>query len=195
MYERDNVLTSSYDLLLLFTSSSFTLGVGTIANPPPTTLFSTALGTPPSIALPNGPIADTLLTLQASLHHVIVGAMDDRTLQLNGSIAGGARRDGPIQSAQSIPKTREVMLQYVSKVFAFLSKLGEWEIEFKTIKAESPHVFHVRFAALEIKYNYLTLIYVTHSLLSVLRHPARTGIERDEVFHLELERHRQQSCT
>ncbi|KIJ44542.1 hypothetical protein M422DRAFT_252156 [Sphaerobolus stellatus SS14] len=77
------------------------------------------------IALSNGAIVDTPLTLQASLHRVIVGAMDERTLQSNGSIAGGTGRDGPIQSAQSIPRTREAMLQYVSKVFAFLSKLGE----------------------------------------------------------------------
>ncbi|KIJ45311.1 hypothetical protein M422DRAFT_29843 [Sphaerobolus stellatus SS14] len=188
MYERDNVRTPSYDLLLLLTSS-FTLGAGTIANPPPTTLLSTSLGTLPSIALSNEPIADTLLALQASLHRVIVGAMGVGTLQ------SGPERDGPIRSAQSIPKTREAILQYVTKVFVFLPKLGEWEIEFKTIKAESPHVFHIRFAALQIEYSYLTLIYVTHSLLSVLRLPARTGIGRDEVFHLELERHRQQSCT
>ncbi|KIJ43109.1 hypothetical protein M422DRAFT_31034 [Sphaerobolus stellatus SS14] len=162
MYERDNVRTPS-----------FTLGAGTIANPPPTTLLSTSFGTPSSIALSNRPIADTLLTLQASLHRVIVGAMGERTLQSDGSIASGTGRDGPIQSAKSIPKTREAMLQYVTK---------------------SPHVFHIHFAALEIEYYYLTLIYVTHSLLSVLRHPARTGIGRDEVFHLELERHRQQSC-
>ncbi|KIJ52082.1 hypothetical protein M422DRAFT_243752 [Sphaerobolus stellatus SS14] len=32
-----------------------------------------------------------------------------------------------------------------------LSKLGEWEIEFKTIKAEIPHAFHIHFAALEIE--------------------------------------------
>ncbi|KIJ27534.1 hypothetical protein M422DRAFT_271269 [Sphaerobolus stellatus SS14] len=59
------------------------------------------------------------------------------------------------------------MLKYVSKVFVFLSKLGEWEIEFKTIKAETPHAFHIHFAALKIEYHYLTLIYVTHSLLTV----------------------------
>ncbi|KIJ48081.1 hypothetical protein M422DRAFT_28567 [Sphaerobolus stellatus SS14] len=145
----------------------FTLGAGTIANPPPTNLLSTSLGTPSSIALSNGPIADVLLTLQASLHRVIVGAMGERTLRPNGSIAGGTGRDGPIQSLQAIPKTREAMLEYSSKVFAFLSKLGEWEIEFKTIKAESPRAFHIHFAALEIEYHYLTLIYVMHSLLTV----------------------------
>ncbi|KIJ50122.1 hypothetical protein M422DRAFT_27487 [Sphaerobolus stellatus SS14] len=53
------------------------------------------------------------------------------------------------------------MLKYVSKVSAFLSKLGEWEIEFKAIKVETPHAFHIHFAALGIKYHYLTLIYVT----------------------------------
>ncbi|KIJ44540.1 hypothetical protein M422DRAFT_252154 [Sphaerobolus stellatus SS14] len=74
--------------------------------------------------------------------------MGEGTLQSNGSIAGGTGRDGPIQSAQSIPKTREAMLQY-------------------TIKTDSPHVFHIHFAALEIEYHYLTLIYVTHSLLTV----------------------------
>ncbi|KIJ38088.1 hypothetical protein M422DRAFT_781516 [Sphaerobolus stellatus SS14] len=125
---------------------SFTLGAGTIANPPPTTLLSTSFGTPSSIALSNGLIVDTL---QASLHRVIVGAMGEGTLQSNGSIAGGTGHDGPIQSAQSTPKTR-----------------GSWEIELKTIKAESPHIFHIHFAALEIEYHYLTLIYVTHSLLS-----------------------------
>ncbi|KIJ38057.1 hypothetical protein M422DRAFT_781512 [Sphaerobolus stellatus SS14] len=167
-----NLSTEDLDLIRLWyaictNETIFTLGAGTIANPPPTTLLSTSLGTPSSIALSNGPIADTLLTLQASLHRVIVGAMGEGTLQSNGSIAGGTGRDGPIRSAQSIPKTREAMLQYVSKVFAFLSKLGEWEIEFKTIKAESPHVFSIHFAMLEIEYHYLTLIYVTHSLLTV----------------------------
>ncbi|KIJ38067.1 hypothetical protein M422DRAFT_259215 [Sphaerobolus stellatus SS14] len=71
----------------------FTLGAGTIANPPPTTLLSTSLGTLPSIALSNGPIADMLLALQASLHRFIIGAMGDGTLQ------SGTGRDGPIRSA------------------------------------------------------------------------------------------------
>ncbi|KIJ43100.1 hypothetical protein M422DRAFT_253599 [Sphaerobolus stellatus SS14] len=172
----------------------FTLGAGTIANAPPTTLLSTSLGTPSSIALSNGSIADTLLTLQASLHRIIVGAMGERTLQSNGSIAGGTVRDGPIQSAQFIPKTREAMLQYVSKIFAFLPKLGEWEIEFKTIKSESPHVFRLHFAALEIEYYYLILIYVTHSLLTVCYGiPLAQASDEYKVLHLELERHRQQS--
>ncbi|KIJ38072.1 hypothetical protein M422DRAFT_259220 [Sphaerobolus stellatus SS14] len=155
-----NLSTEDLDLIrpwyaICTNETIFTLGAGTIANPPPTTLLSTSFGTPSSIALSNAPIADTLFTLQASLHRVIVGAMGEGTLQSNGSIAGGTGHDGPIRSTQSIPRTREAMLQYVSKVFAFLSKLGEWETEFKTIKAESPHIFHIHFAALEIEYHYL----------------------------------------
>ncbi|KIJ52030.1 hypothetical protein M422DRAFT_243615 [Sphaerobolus stellatus SS14] len=93
--------------------------------------------------------------------------MGERTLQPTGAIAGGTSHDGPIQSAQAVPKTREATLKYASKVFAFLSKLGEWELEFKIIKAETPHAFHIHFAALKIDYHYLTLIYVIHSLLNV----------------------------
>ncbi|KIJ50131.1 hypothetical protein M422DRAFT_27488 [Sphaerobolus stellatus SS14] len=37
----------------------FTLGAGTIASPPPTTLLSTSLSTPSSIVLSHRPIADT----------------------------------------------------------------------------------------------------------------------------------------
>ncbi|KIJ50805.1 hypothetical protein M422DRAFT_244751, partial [Sphaerobolus stellatus SS14] len=88
-----------------------------------------SLSTPSSIALSNRLIADVLLTLQASLHHVIVGAMGECTLWPKGSVAGGTGCDGPIQSSQATP-----MLEYSSKVFAFLLKLGKWEIEFKTIK-------------------------------------------------------------
>ncbi|KIJ25968.1 hypothetical protein M422DRAFT_273016 [Sphaerobolus stellatus SS14] len=109
----------------------------------PTTLLSTSFGTLSSIALSHGPIADYLLTLQCSLHFVIVGAMGERTLQPN------------------VPKTRETMRTY-GQLFAFLSKLGEWEIEFKAIKAETPHAFHIHFAALKIEYHYPTVIYVTH---------------------------------
>ncbi|KIJ51979.1 hypothetical protein M422DRAFT_26319 [Sphaerobolus stellatus SS14] len=138
----------------------FTLGADTITNPLPTMLLNTSLGTPSSIALCNEPIADTLLTVQASLHRVIVSTMGGCTLRSNGSIAGGTERAG-------YPETHEAMLQYVNKAFAFLSKLGEWEIEFKMIKAETPRVFHIHFAVLEIEYHYLTLIYVTQSLLTV----------------------------
>ncbi|KIJ46749.1 hypothetical protein M422DRAFT_249918, partial [Sphaerobolus stellatus SS14] len=95
----------------------FTLGAGIIANPPPTTL-----STPSSVALSHGPVADTLLTLQFSLHRVIIGTMGERTLQPNSSIAGGTGPDGPIQSAQAVPKPREAMLKYVSKIFAFFVK-------------------------------------------------------------------------
>jgi hypothetical protein len=85
--------------------------------------------------LNGGAIADTLLVLQTSLHRIIVSAMGERSLHPNnGAIISGGGRDGPIQSASAIPKTREALLRYVSKVFAFLSKLGEWEIEFETIK-------------------------------------------------------------
>ncbi|KIJ34436.1 hypothetical protein M422DRAFT_263388 [Sphaerobolus stellatus SS14] len=145
----------------------FTLGAGTIATPPPTILLITALGSPSNIALSNRPIADILLTFQASLHRVIVGAMGERTLQPNGSIADGTGRDGSIQSSQAIAKTPEAMLEYSRKVFTFLSKLEEWDIEFKSVKAESPRASHIHFATLEIEYHYLTLIYVTHSLITM----------------------------
>ncbi|KIJ33139.1 hypothetical protein M422DRAFT_265020, partial [Sphaerobolus stellatus SS14] len=116
----------------------FTLGAGTIVTHP----------LPPSLAPPSAPsqalpsAMDLLPTLSSPSNP-------------NGSIAGGTGRDRLIQSAQAVPKTRDS---------AFLSKLGEWEIEFKTIKAETPHAFHIHFAALEIEYHYLTVIYVTHSL-------------------------------
>ncbi|KIJ52011.1 hypothetical protein M422DRAFT_776323 [Sphaerobolus stellatus SS14] len=150
---------------------SLTLGPGLIANPLPTTLLSSSLGTPSSIALCNGPIADTLLTVQASLHRVIVGAMGD------------------------ILKTHEAMFQYVSNVFAFLSKLGEWEIKFKTIKADSPRVPHpLRGTRDRIP---LPHAHLRHALAphGVLRHPARAGVRWIQVRNPELERHREQSWT
>ncbi|KIJ23645.1 hypothetical protein M422DRAFT_275729 [Sphaerobolus stellatus SS14] len=93
----------------------------------------------PSLAPPSAPLKHCPLS-QIHLRH---------SLPSNAVYAGGTGRDGPIQSAQAVHKTRKVTLERASKVFAFLSKLGEWEIEFKTIKAETPHAFHIHLAALE----------------------------------------------
>ncbi|KIJ23826.1 hypothetical protein M422DRAFT_39432 [Sphaerobolus stellatus SS14] len=119
--------------------------------------------------------------------------MGEHTLQPNGSIARGTGRDGPIQSAQAVPKTHEAILKYVNKAVVFLSKLGEWEIEFKTIKAETPHAFHIHFAALKIEYHFLTLIYVTHSSHRLLRRPHHPNLRQNKGLNLELERNWEQS--
>ncbi|KIJ30699.1 hypothetical protein M422DRAFT_267744 [Sphaerobolus stellatus SS14] len=145
-----NLSPEDLDLICL----CFTLGAGTIANPLPTTVLSTSLGTPQALPSPKDP-------------SLTPSSLSNAAYTASSIIGGGTRRDGPIQSAQAVPKTGEATLKYVSKVFAFLSELGEWEIEFKTIKVETSHAFHIHFAVLEIKYQYLTLIYVTHFLLTV----------------------------
>ncbi|KIJ32541.1 hypothetical protein M422DRAFT_265556 [Sphaerobolus stellatus SS14] len=139
LYKRNHVRSSLYRIPTFLTpipsaSPSAPAQLPTHCPPPSLTPLSALLQ---ALRSPTDP-SPILLTLQCSLHRVIVGAMGECTLQPNGAITGDTGRDGPIQNAQAVHKTRETTLKYTSKVFAVLSKLGEWKIEFKTIKGASP---------------------------------------------------------
>lgn len=82
-----------------------------------------AFGSASELALTGGCASDVIIVLQTSLHRIIVAAIGER----------GVFSD---KDAPSIPKGREALLNYISTVYMFLSKLGEWEIEFNTISCE-----------------------------------------------------------
>ncbi|KIJ52163.1 hypothetical protein M422DRAFT_243761 [Sphaerobolus stellatus SS14] len=60
------------------------------------------------------------------------------------------------RSADAAPDPPPSFTQLLRAHLSRLSKLGEWEIEVKTIKDGIPQTFHIHFAALEIEYYYLT---------------------------------------
>jgi len=52
-----------------------------------------------------------------------------------GERGGGTSSAGDAQGGlPRIPRTREALLAYVNTVYGFLTRLGEWEIEFTTIR-------------------------------------------------------------
>lgn len=131
-----------------------------------------AFGSASDFAISGGCTADILIVLQTNLHRIVTAAIGERGISSDRNVP-------------SIPKGRESLLNYISTVHMFLTKLGEWEIEFYTISGEwmVATILEARFskvllgecdpseaahyAVLEIEYHYLCLIFTTHCLLTV----------------------------
>ncbi|KAF8592146.1 hypothetical protein K439DRAFT_388574 [Ramaria rubella] len=125
-----------------------TLGAGISPSPtssPPTArglqALIPALGPASALALAGAPHADVLLVLQTHLHKIVVGAIMDRgserdmAANLRGgcSFSGPGQGEGQVPVEPTIPRGRDALLDFIRSVYLFLTRLGQWEIEFQTI--------------------------------------------------------------
>jgi hypothetical protein len=121
--ERDHVISLSHHSIFgLMPFPRLNLGAGSTTIPPALDDLADGLGSASELALRSGCTSDILLILQASLHRIVASAMGE-----NNSAAKGA---------PPIPKGREGVLHFISTVHMFLTRLGEWEIEFYSISCE-----------------------------------------------------------
>jgi hypothetical protein len=101
-----------------------TLGAGNVTSSPAVEDLVQAFGSASELSLAEGCTADILVILQTNLHKIVTSGLSERGLFSD-------------KHAQALPKGRDSLLTYISAVHMFLTKLGEWEIEFYTISSES----------------------------------------------------------
>lgn len=105
---------------------SLTLGAGELTTPPPVEDLITSFETPSALALNGGFASDVILLLQTNLHRISIAAIGERGL--HPVTSNSKNIPGP-----GIPRSKEGLAAYINTVYMFLTKFGEWEIEFTTI--------------------------------------------------------------
>ncbi|KAF8523353.1 hypothetical protein BU17DRAFT_86098 [Hysterangium stoloniferum] len=129
---------------------SLALGAGEVVTYPAIDDFMHTLGTASQIASKNGNTSDVLLALEIELLKIITAAMRGRSFS-------------PDQYTTEIKNVKDPIYDYMRTVSNFLTKLTEWEIKFYSISGECNPPEAVYYAGLEIKYHYLSIMFVVHA--------------------------------
>lgn len=212
-----------------------TLGAGSIAPSPPSDTFIQALdiaadpvptGRASAVASSGGNASDILLILQTNLHGIITAAMGERGISAVSSVSlsESSKTKFPFEKerdkekiGQAIPRTRDAWLGFIEIVYLYLTRLGEWEIEFSTIACPFsffPFVFRFPLLTRRTCYRRSTTICLSrlcyprnriplslHDIRHALHFDALSlmsldfGARRDKVCFMVMERNGKQECT
>ncbi|GJJ12761.1 hypothetical protein Clacol_007006 [Clathrus columnatus] len=182
--EDDNLDLTRLWYAICANETILTLGAGSVAPSPPSDIFIQTLGmvinpfptgSASAVASAGGNASDIILILQTNLHGIITAAMGERGISAVSSISlnDGSKNKFPFDKVrdkekigQAIPRTREAWLSFIEIVYLYLTRLGEWEIEFSTIAAEALPSASPIYTVLEIEYHYLSPGEIKYALWS-----------------------------